>query len=443
MKTIIRYFLIAMFNLLSQNFMTSAFFKLMSGSMIKGYGPLAVDQYSRFMAKMYNEQEIMEVTSVWQTFFGRPEHGSQTIFSPDAKVVEIDIMRGNRRMAALIHRGTNSESLTVGRTKGPEYSNFVRVYPLARELGDITADQILNRVPGEKPYENKNRVDRMRILAHYHHMEHIRRFARLFEYLAGQSLLTGKQPGLMNTNNADYIYDFCRNSGHTITPAIPWDMASTSVPETDIDSLCTKILIDSKVKPDVAFFSADVMEAFMKSVSVRQLTDKLYFGLVQIGPDQVVPKYLQPLVDAGAIPRGRIQTPAGFNLWVFTYLGYYDTATGEQSPNTQDYLPSGTAFIGKFGARCDRYFGPPEVLYPSSAKAAWYQEMFGFSMLSGPIPPNIDNLGAVIHPAMFYNDAYQSPDDTKITVRTETAPIFATTQTDAFGTLHNLIASSS
>jgi hypothetical protein len=47
--------------------------------------------------------------------------------------------------------------------------------------------------------------------------------------------------------------------------------------------------------------------------------------------------------------------------------------------------------------------------------------------------------GGIVNPAMFYNDAYQAEDGKKIAVRTQTAPIFATTQTDAFVTLTDLI----
>ena len=73
--------------------------------------PLAVDQYSRFMAEMFDERAIIGVSTVGQSFFGNPAHGSKTIYSPDSKVVEIDIIRGNERIGALINRGSNSKNL--------------------------------------------------------------------------------------------------------------------------------------------------------------------------------------------------------------------------------------------------------------------------------------------------------------------------------------------
>jgi len=60
-------------------------------------------------------------------------------------------------------------------------------------------------------------------------------------------------------------------------------------------------------------------------------------------------------------------------------------------------------------------------------------------MMAPPMPPNIKNQSAIISPAMFYSDAYKAQDDKKITIRTQAAPIYATTQTDAFVTFSGLI----
>jgi hypothetical protein len=47
------------------------------------------------------------------------------------------------------------------------------------------------------------------------------------------------------------------------------------------------------------------------------------------------------------------------------------------------------------------------------------------------MPPKIKDAGGVFAPEAFYHDAYVSGDWKKLTVRTQHAPIFATTQTDA------------
>ena len=119
--------------------------------------PTVLDTYSRFMDELFDEKEIIGVSTVWQQFFGKPANGgSKTIYSPNSEVVDIDIMRGNERTAALIHRGTDSRHLDLQRnTATQNFSSFSRVYPFAEELGDITSSQILKRMAGEDPYDNK------------------------------------------------------------------------------------------------------------------------------------------------------------------------------------------------------------------------------------------------------------------------------------------------
>jgi hypothetical protein len=147
-----------------------------------------------------------------------------------------------------------------------------------------------------------------------------------------------------------------------------------------------------------------------------------------------MPANLQPLADGGAIFRGILTTPAGWQMSIFTYLDIVTDSAG----NPQHLMPVDSAFLAYFGARCDRYFGPAERLPLVPSDNIWYQEMFGFSPMSIPMPGNI-NGGAIVTPQMFYCDAYKSGDSKKVTIRTQSAPIFATTQTDAFLTFTSLI----
>jgi hypothetical protein len=401
--------------------------------------PGTIDQYSRFMVDMFDEKQIIAVSTVWQTFFGRPEHGSRTVYSPDSEVVDIDIMRGNRRIAALVQRGTNSRNLNAKKnTVTQAYTTFSRVAPLAEELGAITATQINKRVAGENPYERISRQERTRALAREHHLEHIRRYVRLFEALAGSSLLGGQMPTILGTTNTDLLFDWCRNTAHFATPAIPWDAAGATI-LADIDHGCDTVFINGKVKANVMFMADDVATVFFTSVIIAALAEIRGYTFVRAGENNVCPPQLMPLKDGGASYRGYMQTPKGNELHLFTYMGVYDDADG----NHQKYMPDGTIFIAHYGARCDRYFGPPEVLPQLSSDIAFYQEMFGMNMMAPSMPANIGNAGAIVNPNMFYSDAYRTDDKKKVLVRTQSSPIFATTQTDAFFTYTDVLEVSS
>ncbi len=114
-------------------------------------------------------------------------------------------------------------------------------------------------------------------------------------------------------------------------------------------------------------------------------------------------------------------------MWIFTYPEVYVDSTG----TVTKYIGDEQVLMAYSGARCDRYFGPNEQLPMVPMRAQLYREWFGFDPSAPPVPPKVANSG-IISPAMFYCDAYVSNDWKKLSIRSQTAPIFATTQTDAF-----------
>lgn len=397
--------------------------------------PNAVDSFSRYMTEMFNELEMISVPTGFQCFFGRPETGAKTLFSPDASVVDIDIMRGNKKTAALIPRGTISRLLgSANKNLNTEnYSSFSRKYPLSEEEGDITADQILNRLAGESPYQTMTRIDRMRVLGFQIHMESIRRTVRMFEILARQSVLYGVQDAIIGTTNPDLQYDFKRKTSHTITPIVKWDNASADILG-DIDAGCDK-LEEANVRPEFMGIGGGAMDAIIKDSVIEALADNRRFELVEVSLGNPVPAEYDKFIASGWIARGRLRTPKGYNLWMFTYNRTYDLANGTASK----LMPEDEAFISGSNVRCDRYFGPPESLPMVGARRELYQEYFGINPDMPPMPGKIMGPGNIIDPNMFYCDAYVTGDYKKITVRTQSAPIFATTQTDGFVTFLDVL----
>lgn len=396
--------------------------------------PLAVDAYSRFMVDVFDDRQIIGVPTAGQAFFGNPGSGSLTLFSPDANIVDIDVLRGNEKLAAMVHRGTNSRPISGQQnTNEAKFTSITRKYPLIEEEGDINANQILFKVPGEKPYSTLTKLDRLRTLGMNHHLEHIRRVARLFEYLCWQSLLVGTMPAIFGTTNTDFLYDFYRRATHIVTVGTKWDAPGD--PLADIDAACELIRQDGHVMPDMIAIGGGAMDAFVKDTTVIAQADNRRFELIEVGLGNPVPQKYMRWVDSGFTPRGRLRTPKGYELWIFTYVDTYQNSGG----TAVKYLLDTQALVASSQARCDRYFGPSEVLPMTPMRASWYQEIFGFSPMAAPMPPGIKNASAILNSAMFYFDAYGSKNEKAVTIRTQAAPIFATTMTDAFVTLNGLI----
>jgi len=350
-------------------------------------------------------------------------------------VVDIDIIRGNERLATLIHRGANGRDIGTGQNNTIQtlFSNISRVYPLIEEEGDIDSNQLLGRRPGENPFSGATQFDRLRSMGMEIHQEHVRRIVRLFEYLASQSILLGTQPAIFGTSDADLTYDFQRTATHNFTPTLVWTNAS-STPIADLEEAAALIRANGHAKADFVLMGSSAMDAFVDHADVQALADNRRFELIQVGQNPVPPAH-QRFVDAGAIPRGRLRTPHGYEMWLYTYIDVYTNAAGTATP----YMPVDDVVVAASDARCDRYFGPPEKLPNTPQRNAMYQEYFGFAPGLEPMPPNVKAQSRIVNPAMFGFDAYQSENAKRLTIRTQSAPIFATTQTDGFATLETVV----
>lgn len=398
--------------------------------------PQPIDSFSRFMANTFDERQFISVPTGFQAFFGNPAAGGMTHYSPDAGAVDIDIIRGNKKTAALIPRGIVSRTLggTQQDMQGGKRTTFSRKFPLSEEEGNIGADQILYRVPGESSYNSgATRYDRMKQLAHNLHMESVRRTVRLFEVLAASSVLTGTMPAILGTSNEDLIYDFRRRDSHSIAVGTAWNASGSDV-FSDIETACELIEADGNLIPDMLCVGGQAMAAMVGNAGFQALADVRRIEFIQVG-DMPVPDKFARFVNSGWKPQGCLRTPKGYNLWLFTYNRTYQTDDGTATK----LMPETQAFITSSSARCDRYFGPPETL-PLTERLTLYRDLFGFDPKLPPMPANVLNGDAIIEPAMFHCDAYKASNGKVVSIRTQSAPIFATTQTDGFVVLTGLVA---
>jgi hypothetical protein len=402
--------------------------------------PIVLDFVSRQMANLFDEKNIIDLPTAGQALFGDPRDGSMTVFSPSSLDVDIEIIRGNERLAALVPRGGVGRFLGTLAATQPHQdiqvgieSYFTRTFPLAEEEVNITAHQILFRVPGEGPFEGRARTERFRTLATKGYHEAMRRLIRLDEYLAWQSLLTGKQPSILG-NTAD-VYDFRRNTNLIVTPTYTWSNAS-GVPLTDIDAMCDKIRAYGKMEADTIILGGSTFQALTQAVQLitSQYGNKLYYNLVELDKNYNADGKYNRLIAGGMKARGTLQTPKGYNLTIFTYIQGYTNTSGTFTK----YMTDNSALITAMNARSDRYFGPPERLPMTNHDLQLFMERMGFNPTLPQLPMNVMAGDGVILPETFFVDMYDAGDLKKTTLRAQHAPIFATTMTDCYGVLNTL-----
>jgi len=395
--------------------------------------PIVFDPLSRFLATGFREIDTMHLPTAFQAMFGNPANGAFTIFSPNANDLDIEIERSDETFAALIPRGVNAKfggtthaDILVG-----QGTAFSRKYPLTEESGTITGDQINNRIiPDEGPYENWTREVRAQRLAQKIYKIAVQRHIRLQEKLAVQSITTGKQCAKSLSDTTSDIYDFKRSSALAYTPTHQWANAS-GVPLTDLDAMNDLVRFYCKNAPDFAVFGGTAMSQFLGNSSVyTAFAHHFYWDFIQFSSSFRPDAKFDRMVAGGLIPFGQIRTPKGYSLTVFTYPEIY--ASANTSGVSTKYFDDTAVLVGFSGARCDRYFGPPERLPQTSIDTAKMMERFGFNPALPPLPAGVEGATNVVPPQMYYVDAYEENVAKNLTVRVQAAPIYAPTQVDAF-----------
>lgn len=399
---------------------------------------IATNQYTRMMAELFDEEEIVGVPTAFHgAFFSRPP-----IYVEDASDVEIDIVRSTGNdLAGMVHRGTSTEDATRNEIlKAEKSTNIAKRFGLIEEVEAIDSPELLSRTPGMTPYQIETQQDRLVKKALKLHLKGMKNIARTIEYLAREAMLTGTHPVILGTTNSAFIYDFYRNSNNFITPINKWDSGSQDI-YGDIDSGVDQIQQNSFMFSKDGYgllLGTSAFAAFKADSEIEGDADNRRYGFVELTRDVTVPSQFAKYQENGFQPRGWIDTPKGRKIWIFTYdVTFKDDFTTPGSPVETEWMPLDQGLLFHHSVRCDRYFGPMDRLPFTPTEAQWFREMFGFDMTAAPMPPNVQTAG-VLNPRMFHTYAIQ-PNEKNVKIKTQSAPIMATTQTDAIVTFDALV----
>lgn len=399
--------------------------------------PSNVDGFSRFFAQSFNEKNIIGITTVFLAMFSR----RNPVIRTDASVVDIDIIRGNERTAAFIPRGTVGDYLKNKDVDGGKYTNFSRQFPLSEETFSIQAETLGDRMAGENPYSQKTRLMRMRDKAReaYHNM--IMRTVRAWEIAAASSALTATQPAILGTTDPNYILDYKRDSSLIVDYAAGarWDV-DTNDPIADLDDKITLLVQKGKVGGQsggkyVCLMGDDTIDGFLGNAKVKEAGNNRRIYTVEKNPELSAPKEIQDLIAGGASYVAKVVSNKGRTIYILTYTSFYDDESGTSTP----YMTSDSFLLTPLTFRADRYFGPPDTLPMTSGDMAYLRETFGITPTSQFPSINIKAAAGVVDPSFFYTDAFPGGSRKNAVLRVQSAPIFATTQTDALFTGNTVV----
>lgn len=354
------------------------------------------DKSTIAMIDMYLEES--SAPAFLSGFFQSPPQNFHT-----TEDVEIDIQRDSEQVAIVI----KDLSLPPNHNENSLYTNKRLKPPIYDEEGAVTAFDMIQRMPGENPFQNPNYAANAvkQSFAIFRKLES--KIRRAIELQASQVLQTG-QLNLIDKNGvAVYTIDFSPKASHLVTPGAVWAVnGATGDPLGDIASLTNVIRRDGKREPKRAIFGAGAFARFLANPKVVTALDSLRGMIAQVAPE---------VRGQGATFQGWVWV-GHYRLEMWTYDGFY------QHPQTGAFTTfvADNKVILNGDGRLDLTYGAiPMILAPD-------QRAMPF------LPPRISSASGGLD---LTTNAWCTPDGKRVMVSAGTRPLTIPTAIDTFGCL--------
>ncbi|MFW6312259.1 MAG: major capsid protein [Spirochaetota bacterium] len=358
----------------------------------------APDLFLRIMAAAYDEMRVRRQSNqprFLMNFFGKTPQ-ERTISNTD--VIDIDVQRSNRKVAADVVRGGGQSNRNLPtRFTAEEYK-----VPLYSEEAPITAHQLYKRGIGQNPYDvsGDQRTALVR-LVNEAQLKMTDKIELEMERMASEALLSGT----ITLRNSESL-DFKKKGGHSLTPSTKWDAADPDILG-DIEDHCQTIHQAGQLKPNTAIFGQIAWDLFWRDSDVQAALDKRFIEPGRISPAEVAD---------GAVYQGRMWF-GSYALDMYTYPQWYDNSSG----TAVDYVTTDSVIIFNRMARLDKAFGAIELLPQSVSR---YSEM------------GLPSLPAFV-PGEMVPFAYEAP-PSALMVGVQSAPVLIPVAIDTIGTIDNV-----
>ena len=210
------------------------------------------------------------------TFFGSEVH--------DTKTVDIDIWKGSRRLAPVVH--PKMEGKVVDR-EGYRTKSFQPPYLKPKKVTE--ADHILKRQPGETIYTepgSNTPAERASVILGRDLAELEESIARRIEAMVAEAIFTGSVT--VKGDGVDTVVDFDFDPTHliTLTGGDLWT-ATTSNPFKNLRDWKRLIAKDAGVTATDVVMGSDAYEAFISNEDVQKKLDTRRITLGSINPAEM------------------------------------------------------------------------------------------------------------------------------------------------------------
>lgn len=250
------------------------------------------------------------------------------------KRVDIDIVKGNRKMAAFIHPMVGGE---IVQAEGYETKSYAP--PLINPATISTADQLLERLPGEDMYSGKTPADRAaeKLIEEYNQLNDMT--TRREEWMAAQVLTTGQLK--VKGKGVDEVIDFGLTNKITLMSTKKWGASAADI-WGNLKDWKQQVSRNGFANANMVIMGKAAADAFMADATVAKLLDNRRIEIGAIKPEEM---------EGGLTYYGHLNLP-GVDIYGYDEV-YLDDETGETKPLIPDnvvlMIPSAASFMRAYG----------------------------------------------------------------------------------------------
>ena len=256
-----------------------------------------------------------------------------------SELVDVDFVKGNRKLAPFVHPKIGGK---VVENSGYQTQTFKP--PLVAPDKVTTAFDLAKRGAGENIYSGKTPQQRageklVRDLAELDDM-----ITRREEFMCSQAIFTGKIDII--GEGVEQVIDFNFTNKETLSGTDKWDAANADM-YGDLKRWIRQVQIKGMLNPDVALFSSDVVDVFIKNEAIQKLLNIRNLSVGEVRTARELPNGVS-----------YVGTLTGLGIDIYEYNEYFlDDFTNPETPVTKPMVPEGTVTLLSTGANYTLGYG--------------------------------------------------------------------------------------
>ncbi len=281
--------------------------------------------------------EVVRVAPPVHTYFRDTFFTNIKTFSTER--VDIDLVKGDRRMAAFVHPRMGGKVI-----QSTGYETVSYKPPRVAPADITTADMLLERMPGEDMYSGRTPAQRAaeRLMADYMRLNDAT--TRREEWMCVQAIVNGAIPVVGEGVNE--TVDFGLTAKKTLTGTAQWGKSAANILK-DLEDWVREVLVKGSSNVDTVIMGSAALGHFLSDEKVLKILDNRRVEMGIIAPSNL---------HNGVQYIGHLNRP---NVDIYTYSEvYYDDWTDPDTPETKPLvadnkvilMPSHPNFVMAYGA---------------------------------------------------------------------------------------------